>query len=172
MVPGKNGTGLAIIAKTGRHPNERNHINEEGNNPSIPHITQRVARAKILRQDVIRRGPRLECLRCGQFWESAASSMIFSEGMCPGPRLYGPPQKKRPWVIQAAELNWAGPGWVAQKTRLGPNIQAGSQNQFSGNPGRALYILAYLKELNALTDFENHDFGNLKIEFGCRSRYE
>ena len=46
----------------------------------------------MLKHDVIRRGPMLECLRCGQFWESKASSMIFSEGICPGPQIYGPPQ--------------------------------------------------------------------------------
>ena len=82
---------LLLSPKKGRHPNERNHISDEGNNRSLPHITQRVARAKILKHDVFRRGPMLECLRCGQFWESTASIMIFSEGMCPGPKIYGPP---------------------------------------------------------------------------------
>ena len=90
---------LLLLPKKGRHPSVRNHISEEGTNPCIPHTSQRVARAKILKHEVIRRRPMLECLRCGQFWESTASSMIFSEGICPSPRLYSPPQKERPWVI-------------------------------------------------------------------------
>ena len=49
----------------------------------------------------------LECQRCGQFWESTASSMIFSEGLCPGQRIYGPPPKERPWVIPVKR----GPIW-------------------------------------------------------------
>ena len=49
----------------------------------------------------------LECLRCGQFWESTASSYVFSEGMCPWPKIYGQPQKDRPWVIPACR----GPIW-------------------------------------------------------------
>ena len=98
---------LLLLPKKGRHPNERNHLNQEGNDPSIPHITQRVARAKILKHEVFSRGRMLECLRCGQFWESTASSLIFSEGICPGPRIYGPPERDRSWNIPT----YRGPIW-------------------------------------------------------------
>ena len=85
----------------GGNPNERDHISETEAHIRIPHITQRKARAQLLQHDVIRRGPMLECQRCGQFWESTASSMIFSKGICPGPKIYGTPQKERPWIIPA-----------------------------------------------------------------------
>ena len=98
---------LLMLPKKGRHPNARNHISDADSHRPLPHITQRTARAKILKHDVFRRGPMPECLRCGQFWESTASSRIFSEGICPGPKLYGPPQKERPWVIPAN----SGPIW-------------------------------------------------------------
>ena len=52
----------------------------------------------------------LECQRCGQFWESTASSLIFSQGVCPGPQIYGPPQKDRPWAIPADR----GPIWCGK----------------------------------------------------------
>ena len=97
---------LLLLPKRGRHPNEQHQISEVVQTRQ-PHITQRVARAKILKHEVFRRGPMLECLRCGQFWESTASSLIYSEGVCPGPKLYGPPQKERPWVIPAN----SGPIW-------------------------------------------------------------
>ena len=42
---------LLLLPKKGRRPNERNHINEEGNNPSIPHITQIKARYDQKRAD-------------------------------------------------------------------------------------------------------------------------
>ena len=98
---------LLMLPKRERHPHERDHIGEAEAHLRIPHITQRKARAKMLKHAVIRRGPMLECLRCGQFWESKASSMILSEGICPGPQIYGPPQEERPWVIPANR----GPIW-------------------------------------------------------------
>ena len=64
---------ILLLPKKGRHPQERQHISEVEITRQ-PHITQRVARAKILKHEVFRRGPMLECLRCGQFRESPASS--------------------------------------------------------------------------------------------------
>ena len=98
---------ILMLPKKGRHPNEREHISEEDPHVRIPHITQRQARARILKHDVTRRGNMLECQRCGQFWESTASSLIFSQGVCPGPKIYGPPQRDRPWIIPADR----GPIW-------------------------------------------------------------
>ena len=97
---------LLLLPKKGRHPNEQHHLSEV-EQTRRPHITRRVARAKILNHEVFRRGPMLECLRCGQFWESTASSLIYFEGVCPGTKLHGPPQKERPWVIPAN----SGPIW-------------------------------------------------------------
>ena len=86
---------ILLLPKKGRRPNERDHVTETESHIRILHITQRKARAHLLKHDVIRRGPMLECKRCGQFWESTASSMIFSEGICPGPKIYGTPQKRK-----------------------------------------------------------------------------
>ena len=80
---------ILLLPKRGRHPHEGKHIGEVKLSKQ-PHITQRVVRAKILKHEVFCRGRMLECLRCGQFWESTASSYIFSEQICPGPRIYGP----------------------------------------------------------------------------------
>ena len=97
---------ILLLLKRGRHPQEQHHIGEVVKT-SQPHVKQRVAGAKILKHEVFRRGPMLECLRCGQFWESTASSYVFSGGICPGPKIYGQPQKDRPWVIPACR----GPIW-------------------------------------------------------------
>ena len=53
----------------------------------------------------------LECLRSVQFLETTASSYIFSEGMCPGPKIYGQPQRDRPWTIPASR----GPIWWGRR---------------------------------------------------------
>ena len=97
---------ISMLPKKGRHPNEREHITEESQIKS-PGIRQRQARARILKHEVSRRGNMLECQRCGQFWESTTFSLLFSEGVCPGPKIYGPPQQDRPWVIPAKR----GPIW-------------------------------------------------------------
>ena len=81
---------ILMLPKKGRHPNEREHISEESQ-IKIPNIKQRQARARILKHEVSRRGNMLECQRCGQFWESTASSLIFSEGVCPGPQIWATP---------------------------------------------------------------------------------
>ena len=60
-----------------------------------------------MKHDVNRRGPMIECKRCGQFWESTATNLILAQGMCPGPRIYGKPQHERPWLIP----NKRGPIW-------------------------------------------------------------
>ena len=87
---------ILMVPKKGRHPNERERISEEEPHVRIPHITQRQGRARILKHDVTRRGNMLECQSSGQVWESTASSLIFSQGVCPGPKIYGPPQRDRP----------------------------------------------------------------------------
>ena len=49
----------------------------------------------------------IECIKCGQFWESTATNLILAQGMCPGPKLYGVQQHERPWIIPAKR----GPIW-------------------------------------------------------------
>ena len=77
---------ILLLPKKGRHPQESQHISEVETTRQ-PHITQRVARAKILKHDVFRRGPMLECLRCGQVWESTASSHNFLGRPLPRPEI-------------------------------------------------------------------------------------
>ena len=53
----------------------------------------------------------IECIKCGQFWESTATNLILAQGMCPGPKIYGDQQYKRerPWIIPAKRGNiWWG----------------------------------------------------------------
>ena len=57
---------LLLLPKKGRHPHERAHINETPQ-IKIPHDRQRQAGARLLRHEVSRRGPMIECTRCGQF---------------------------------------------------------------------------------------------------------
>ena len=93
---------IMLLPKRGRHPHERAHLNETPN-IKIPHDRQRQAGARLLKHEVSRRGPMIECIKCGQFWESTATNLILAQGMCPGPKIYGDPQYKRerPWTIPA-----------------------------------------------------------------------
>ena len=97
---------LLLLPKRGRHPHERQHLNEAAE-IKIPHNRQRQAGARLLKHDVSRRGPMIECKRCGQFWESTATNLILAQGMCPGPKIYGQPQLERPWLIPSKR----GPIW-------------------------------------------------------------
>ena len=97
---------LLLLPKRGRHPHERAHINESPQ-IKIPHKRQRQAGARLLRHEVSRRGPMIECTTCGQFWEPTATKLILAQGMYPGPRLYGKIQHERPWMIPSKR----GPIW-------------------------------------------------------------
>ena len=97
---------LLLLPKRGRHPQERQHLNEAAE-IKIPHNRQRQAGARLLKHDVSRRGPMIECKRCGQFWESTATNLILAQGMCPEPKIYGQPQLERPWLIPSKR----GPIW-------------------------------------------------------------
>ena len=97
---------LMLQPKNGRHPQDNQHLGE-GNIFKLPHLTQRVTRAKVLKHEVIRRGRMQECLSCGQFWLCTAPSVFFSEGICPGAEFYGRPEKDRPWIIPSQR----GPIW-------------------------------------------------------------
>ena len=55
---------ILLLPRRGRHPQEQHHIGEVVKQ-NQPHINQKVVRAKILEHEVFRRGPMLECLRCG-----------------------------------------------------------------------------------------------------------
>ena len=99
-----------LLPKRGRHPQERVHLNETPH-IKIPHDRQRQAGARLLQHEVSRRGPMIECIKCGQFWESTATNLILAQGMCPGPKIYGDPQYKRerPWILPAKRGNiWWG----------------------------------------------------------------
>ena len=97
---------ILLLPKRGRHPQESQHISDVEISKQ-PHMIQRAARVKILKHEVFRRGRMLDCSRCRQFCESTSSSLISSEGVCPGPRMYGPPQRDRPWNIPT----YRGPIW-------------------------------------------------------------
>ena len=99
---------LMLLPKRGRHPHERTYLNDTPL-PKVPHNRQRFAGARLLKHEVSRRGPMIECIKCGQFWESTATNLILAQGMCPGPKIYGDQQykKERPWIIPAKR----GPIW-------------------------------------------------------------
>ena len=59
----------------------------------------RIAAAKALDHEVTRRGPYLECARCGQYWLSKRTDVLEDLGLCLGHTIYGMPERDRPWVI-------------------------------------------------------------------------
>ena len=83
---------IFLLPKRARHPEEP---------AAEPNITRapRVAAAKRLQHEVSRRGPYLECARCGQFWLSKRIDILENLGPCLGHTIYGKPERGRPWVI-------------------------------------------------------------------------
>ena len=99
---------LMLLPKRGRHPHERQHLNEAAE-IKIPHNRQRQAGARLMKHEVNRRGPMIECKRCGQFWESTATNLLIAQGMCPGPRIYmGNHNMKDHGLFQANEAQSGG----------------------------------------------------------------
>ena len=50
-------------------PKRARHREDVLNEPAVPYMkAPRVAQARALEHDVFRKGPYLECHRCGQFW--------------------------------------------------------------------------------------------------------
>ena len=81
-------------------PRRARHPGETWAEPSTPYVkAPHMAQAKALEHDVVRRGPYLECLRCGQFWLSTRIDILTDLGCCPGHTIYGTPERDRPWVI-------------------------------------------------------------------------
>ena len=92
---------IFLLPKRGRHPEE----------PSPEPLTiraLRIAAAKRLQHEVSRRGPYLECARCGQFWLSKHIDILDDLGPCMGHTIYGKPERDRPWVIPTGHkaLRW------------------------------------------------------------------
>ena len=83
---------IFLLPKRGRHPEEP---------AAEPHTIRapRIAAAKLLQHEVSRRGPYLECARCGQFWLSKRIDILENLGPCLGHTIYGRPERDRPWII-------------------------------------------------------------------------
>ena len=90
-----------MLPKRGRHPQE---AAPEASQARAP----RIAAAKKLEHEVSRRGPYLECARCGQFWLSKRIDILKDLGPCLGHTIYGNPERDRPWVIptSAKQVRW------------------------------------------------------------------
>ena len=92
---------LFMFPKRGRHPQE-----------AAPEASQirapRIAATKKLEHEVTRRGPYLECARCGQFWLSNRIDRLQDLGPCFGHTICGNPERDRPWVIptSAKQVRW------------------------------------------------------------------
>ena len=67
-----------------------------------------MAQARALEHDVFRRGPFLECHRCGQFWFSKRVDIPEGLGNFPGHQIYGKPEINRPWIVPAVgkKIRW------------------------------------------------------------------
>ena len=89
---GRPESAIFLVPRRARHPKET------AAEPAI-NKAPRIAQAKALQHEVTRRGPYLECQRCGQFWLSRRVDILAELGPCPGHTVYGKPERDRPWVI-------------------------------------------------------------------------
>ena len=82
---------IFLLPRRARHPED---VTSE---PAIPYArAPRIAQAKALEYDVTRRGPYLECQRCGQFWLSKRVDILADLGQWSGQHAYGTPARDRP----------------------------------------------------------------------------
>ena len=87
---------LQMLPWRGRHPQEGGTLTE-GDKPAPKNTRSGPAEAQ--NHVVTRRGPMLECERCGLFWLAANTDVIVSRGICLGHHTYGDTPQDRPWVI-------------------------------------------------------------------------
>ena len=87
---------LQMLPWRGRHPQEGGSLTE-GDKPAPK--KPRIGPAEAQKHVVKRRGPMLECERCGLFWLAANTDTIVSRGICLGHNTYGETPQDRPWVI-------------------------------------------------------------------------
>ena len=83
---------IFLLPRRARHPEET--VAE----PSIARAP-RIAQARALHHEVVRRGPYPECQRCAQFWLCKKDDILSELGPCPGHIVYGKPERDRPWII-------------------------------------------------------------------------
>ena len=82
---------IFLLPKRARHPEEP-AAEPDARAP-------RLSAARRLQHEVTRRGPFIECARCGQFWLSKRIDILENLGPCLGHTIYGKPERDRPWVI-------------------------------------------------------------------------
>ena len=110
-------TALQMLPRRGRHPKEEISLSED----SQPRTktNDRAAPAEAMMHVVSRRGPMLECEKCGLFWLAANTQQILDRGPCLGHNTYGTQPMDRPWVIPSG-----GPHVVWGRTCLHKSHQA------------------------------------------------
>ena len=82
---------IMLLPKCARHPEEPAAEPTNG--------APRLRAARLLQHEVHRRGPYIECARCGQFWMSKRIDILENLGPCLGHTIYGKPERDRPWII-------------------------------------------------------------------------
>ena len=97
---------LHMLQQRARHPREETSLSE-----ALPPRTEsnaRAAPAEAMQHVVKRRGPMLECEKCGLFWAAANTQSILDRGPCLGHNTYGTPPSDRPWIIPSngPEVIW------------------------------------------------------------------
>ena len=90
-------SALKLLPRRGRHPQESSSLVES--RAPRRRRDEKVGPAKDMGHSITRRGPMLECDKCGLFWLSANTDQILSRGPCLGHNTYGDQPQDRPWVI-------------------------------------------------------------------------
>ena len=95
-------TALQMLPHRARHPRENISLSEA----PAPRTKSnaRAAPAEAMQHVVKRRGPMLECEKCGLFWAAASTQAILDRGPCLGHTTYGTQPSDRPWVIPSNGL--------------------------------------------------------------------
>ena len=110
-------TALHMLPRRGRHPREDTSLTEDSQPRTKSNA--RAAPAEAMMHVISRRGPMLECEKCGLFWLAANTQQILDRGPCLGHNTYGTQPMGRPWVIPSG-----GPHVVWGRTCLHKSHQA------------------------------------------------
>ena len=97
---------LQMLPRRGRHPQEATTLIESA--APKQRRDAKIGPAQSMGHSITRRGPMLECDKCGLFWLSANTDQILSRGPCLGHNTYGEQPQDLPWVIppNGAPLVW------------------------------------------------------------------
>ena len=110
-------TVLQMLPKRARHPREDQSLSERPRHKIKSNA--RAAPAEAMNHVVKRRGPMLECEKCGLFWAASNTQAILDRGPCLGHNTYGAQPADRPWIIPSN-----GPQVVWGRTTLHRSHQA------------------------------------------------